>query len=71
MDPNANLAELRELCAALLRSYHADEPSDKAFDAVEWITDAARALELLQALDAWIAKGGFLPARWQVDRGAQ
>lgn len=54
MDPNANLEEMRRLAGKLL----ADEfEIDSA--------DAERLAELVQALDAWISKGGFLPRDWQ------
>ena len=58
MDPNANLAEQRRLVATMLSDdYGSDVPT--------MIADAARLCELVQALDAWILRGGFLPADWQ------
>jgi len=30
--------------------------------------DIERICELFQSLDAWIAKGGFLPAEWAFDK---
>lgn len=49
MDPNANLAELRELASAQLNGGQ---------------TDPDRMAELVEALDEWITRGGFLPADW-------
>lgn len=54
MDPNANLKEQRRLCAKMIGDeYEVD--SD----------DAMRLVELVQALDEWIYKGGFLPDDWR------
>jgi hypothetical protein len=64
MDPDANLDEQRRL----VRRIHAVQ------DATEGPTmgelrdvahDAYRLAELVEALDQWIARGGFLPARWR------
>jgi len=52
MDPNANLAEQRQIAE------NAPNMSDEErADAFERLSD------LVLALDAWIAGGGFLPAR--------
>lgn len=57
MDPDANLAEQRKLAADLVDDY---------VDENETFRDKAERLaELVQALDGWITKGGFLPAAWQ------
>ncbi len=50
MDPNANLAEQRRIVAQIL-------DGDSSAD---W----SRLAELVEALDQWIAGGGFLPAAW-------
>lgn len=55
MDPDANLVEQRELAAKLVE---ADETSPG------FAEDARRLAELVEALDEWISRGGFLPARW-------
>jgi len=60
MDPDTNLQEQRALAASILRDFDADQPVDAV--------DAARLAELVLALDGWIAKGGFLPARWSKNR---
>jgi hypothetical protein len=53
MDPNANLEELRTLVALILSEDEHEE------------SDALRLAELVEALDGWIAGGGFLPAAWR------
>lgn len=52
MDPDATLRELRELAAR------------SAFDA----DDAIRFAQLVEALDGWLSRGGFLPKAWAVPR---
>jgi hypothetical protein len=54
-DPNANLAELRSLAPMILSG---------SFEA----HDAERMAELIEALDEWLTKGGFLPDAWKVNR---
>jgi hypothetical protein len=54
MDPNATLQEIRELVSGIL---HDDEPTDERTD---------RLAELVQALDEWLSKRGFLPVQWGV-----
>jgi len=53
MDPNANLREQLSLARYILA-----EKSDNTIGAV-------RLAELVEALDDWIARGGFLPERWR------
>jgi hypothetical protein len=55
MDPEANLKDQRRLAERILNG-----------DGSE--SDAYRLAELVEALDEWIAKGGFLPARWKRQR---
>ena len=57
MDPDTNLGEQREIIARMNEAAHKD-PDD--FDA-----DVMRLAELMEALDGWISKGGFLPKAWQ------
>lgn len=52
MDPNANLAEQREITNSILNG-----------EAVQR-EDVMRLAELVQALDAWLESGGFLPKDW-------
>jgi len=57
MDPNANLKELLELAQEIREAYDADETISEA--------DSARLAELVEALDGWLSKGGFLPGKWE------
>jgi hypothetical protein len=59
MDPNANLEEARRIADRLLNQ-DAEDGSD--------VEDGRRLAELVQALDEWIMKGGFLPRDWQKGR---
>lgn len=60
MDPNAALQELLALKAKIMRQWDAaDDTCD--FDEA----DVIRMAELVEALDGWIRKGGFLPERWR------
>lgn len=55
MDPNANLKEMLELAASIIKS--SDEyPSD--------LIEAVRLAELVESLNDWIRHGGFLPRDW-------
>ena len=53
MDPDAALAELRQLARE-----HENDPTPSGIFA-----------EYVQALDEWLAKGGFLPHRWTAAGG--
>lgn len=67
MDPNANLQEQAQLAKAMTDA--SEYPTSNA----KWLELADRAdrlAELVIALDEWIAKGGFLPTRWQRDSKA-
>lgn len=57
MDPDANLAEQRQLIAEMQHEIDMTGNCDA--------TKTERLLELVEALDEWIAKGGFLPKAWQ------
>ena len=52
MDPNANLAEQRQIAGRFERDE--SEPDD-----------GERLAELVDALDDWLSRGGFLPTQWQ------
>lgn len=60
MDPNANLAEQRRI-QERLRERERDGSEDYTDDDVD---DWQRLAELTEALDDWIAGGGFLPTAW-------
>jgi hypothetical protein len=53
MDPDAALKEMRALVEEVL---HDNNPSEEA---------AERLSELVEGLDGWISRGGFLPTAWQ------
>ncbi len=57
MDPTANLAEQRRIVARFI-----DGPADGHETAS---SDHARLCELVEALDEWLSRGGFLPDQWQ------
>lgn len=73
MDPNANLEELLRLVAIFQEAQ--DDAMDEDEDAMVLsdnhpVIDAAdvyRMAELVEALDNWIRRGGFLPTAWRRD----
>jgi hypothetical protein len=54
MDPDSNLKEQLELSSSLLCC---EEGADI-------YSEALRLADLVEALDEWIKKGGFLPSAW-------
>ncbi len=60
MDPDANLSEQLELARSIIGEF--DRPNDNP--EIFMRIDAARLAELVIALDEWLSKGGFKPARW-------
>ena len=54
MDPNATRAELLRIARSFLA------PDSDSIDT----GDAVRLAELVDELDRWIRRGGFLPERW-------
>ena len=52
MDPNANLKEQRQIAGRFEKSLA--EPGD-----------GERLAELVDALDDWLSRGGFLPTAWE------
>ncbi len=64
MDPEANLREQRKLAAEIVS---APDPVDEA-GYIELDERANRLADLVQALDEWLTKGGFLPADWRKGR---
>ena len=80
MDPDAALAELRELARTFLRLADSmpddlitDRPSPggSADAPVLDLADAARCAELIQALDGWMCARGYLPSSWAAGRAAR
>ena len=57
MDPNSNLQEQRRLGREIL------EQTDKGLPVNE--EAIVRFVELAQAMDEWLSKGGFLPGKWE------
>lgn len=53
MDPNANLEEIRRIIR-------------QCTNGVQW--DPERLVDLIEALDQWMTKGGFAPKDWQKGR---
>lgn len=56
MDPDSNLTEQLELAKDILGA--ADHGGSIDED------DVVRLAELIESLDEWIKRGGFLPKRW-------
>lgn len=61
MDPDVTLTEARAAASRLLA---ADVLADPLYHA----TLADELAERFLALDAWLSRGGFLPARWAAGR---
>ena len=58
MDPNAALKEIREIVK------NADKPNPLK-GIYEEHAEFSRLIDLIDGLDGWISKGGFLPRDWQ------
>lgn len=54
MDPDACLKEMRALAGAILVGDVAENQPH----------ESCRLAELVEALDGWLSRGGFLPAPW-------
>lgn len=64
MDPNANLEEQRRIVARLIRDEkYPDEMSQAELQT--YTENASRLVDLVEALDEWISKGGALPDAWR------
>ena len=66
MDPDVNLQQQRITAAALMSILDgvASIESMPQGEMVAAIYLASELAELARSLDEWIARGGFLPARW-------
>lgn len=66
MDPNANLREQREIVARVLARTLPDGADyiQRARHNRQQADDTERLAQLVEALDEWLTKGGFLPADW-------
>lgn len=58
MDPNATLAEIRKRLTVL----------DGCMRKGERSMLAGELAELVEALDGWLSRGGFLPTAWKLDK---
>lgn len=66
MDPNATLAEIREI-----RKWAEENPPSSTGmweDPGDRYEKFERLCELTEALDDWITNGGFLPEAWRTKR---
>lgn len=63
MDPNATLAEIRRI---ILRITSNNDGQWQGEDLKK--QDRDRLVELTQAMDEWLSKGGFLPDQWSGGR---
>lgn len=61
MDPDANLKEQREIREAILGMSEITDTDDL----IRLEDKARRLVDLSEALDEWISKGGFLPQAWR------
>lgn len=66
MDPDANLEKTRKLVSRLIKAidFSPDEGEGFSFDT----DDVNTLLDMIQSLDRWLSKGGFLPADWAKGR---
>lgn len=62
MDPNKTLANMLSIASDFIEAV--DRDGAETVDAA----DACELAELVQALDGWMRKGGFLPDAWAKGR---
>lgn len=63
MDPNANLKQQRALAA---RDWTGKDEHELTPAEIAELLDAhTRLSELVESLDQWITRGGFLPTAWK------
>ena len=63
MDPDMNLAEQRSIIADL-RIIEESEDGVFKLRGPEYVAKATRLVELVTAMDEWLANGGFVPKAW-------
>jgi hypothetical protein len=61
MDPNATLAAIRELVKQI-------DNTDRGSANIDLVDLALDLIELIDGLDQWLSKGGFLPSAWHFAR---
>jgi hypothetical protein len=59
LDPNKTLSDIR----AVVRRIHQAEDNDASAEDIA--RDAGELATLVQALDEWLTRGGFLPDAWR------
>lgn len=65
MDPDANLEEQRALVRDIIKKTDVPDGTQHTVEQLADIAnDAIRLAELVQALDEWITKRGYLPGSW-------
>ena len=62
MDPNANIREMRQTYRAILKC-EGHGASDVCEQCAE---NGVRLATLIESLECWIEKGGFLPDSWEI-----
>lgn len=68
MDPNTCLTELLKYCNSLRGITEAPDPVVAFFETEGAEVELSELLDRIEALDAWIRNGGFLPEPWNVPR---
>ena len=71
MDPEAALREIRTAVAALKERFDASDQDFEHMDPDELVTiaeDTNELLDLIDGLDQWMSRGGFLPTSWAQER---
>ena len=67
VDPDANLDEQLSLAESILERIDSanEDGTISPDDMGEIVEDAQRLAELVQELQSWVSRGGFLPAAWK------
>lgn len=63
MDPNEALKEIRELVTDLMKGERESTLSPEK--TAQRLDDGDRLAELIDGLDEWLSKGGYLPGPWK------
>src|SRR5574343_2048105 len=64
MDPDKTLKRLREVVQIGKSTFDLTPEETKVDDLIELFCKAQETIELFEALDGWLSKGGFLPKDW-------
>ena len=67
MDPNKNLQEQLRIAADILELIPEGEVNEgqSRMSLNELVTAAERLAELVEVMNGWLSKGGFLPGKWE------